>query len=89
MAHPAIGSINLLNHFLAYQILGGAEFLAPFSAEQLQAFSLLFMDTHRYGYLIAGAFFGVHLFLMGVLIYRSDIIPHLFGGLILALLLVT
>lgn len=83
IAHPAIGSLNLLNHFLAYQVLGDAQLMTTFSGEQLQSFSLLFMEAHRYGYLIAGAFFGVHMLLLGVLIYRSDIIPHLFGGLML------
>ena len=83
IAHPAIGSLNLLNHFLAYQVLGDAQMMTSFTSEQLQSFSLLFMDAHRYGYLIAGAFFGIHLLLLGIQIYRSHIIPHLLGGLLL------
>jgi hypothetical protein len=42
--------------------------------------SMLFMDAHRNGYLIAGAFFGIHCFLLGILIYRSNIFPKIFGG---------
>jgi hypothetical protein len=80
IAHPAIGSLNLLNHYLAWQVIGGAEFLAPFDPAQLESLSLLFMEAHRYGYLIAGGFFGLHCFLLGVSIYKSDAIPNLLGG---------
>ncbi len=83
IAHPAIGSLNLLNHYLAYKVLGGAEFLTVFDDAQLQALSMLFMDAHRYGYLIAGGFFGLHCLLLGILIYKSDTIPNIFGGFLL------
>jgi len=83
IAHPAIGSLNLLNHYLAYHILGDAEFLTVFDEAQRQSFSLLFMDAHRSGYLIAGGFFGLHCLLLGFSIYKSNTIPHLFGGLLI------
>lgn len=83
IAHPAIGSLNLLNHYLAYQVLGGADFLSVFDADQLQSLSLLFMEAHRYGYLIAGGFFGLHCLLLGLLIYKSNTIPNLFGGFLM------
>lgn len=83
LAHPAIASLNLLNHYMASHVLGDAGLLAAFDEAQLQTISLLFMDAHRYGYLLAGAFFGVHCFLLGVLIYRSNVIPKLFGGLMM------
>lgn len=83
IAHPAIGSLNLLNHYLAYSVLGGAEYLSVFEEAQLQAMSLLFVEAHRYGYLIAGGFFGVHCLLLGLLIYRSTTIPNMFGGFLL------
>ena len=67
LAHPAIGALNLLNHFMAFQVLGGGEFLNSFDPSQLESLSLLFMDSHRYGYLIAGGFFGFHCFLLGIL----------------------
>ncbi len=83
IAHPAIGSLNLLNHYLAYYILGDAEFLTVFDEAQRQSLSLLFMDAHRYGYLIAGGFFGLHCLLLGVLIYKSNTIPNIFGGFLM------
>lgn len=83
LAHPAIGALNLLNHYLALQVLSGTDFLGAFDVAQLESLSLLFMEAHRYGYLIAGAFFGVHLFLLGLLIFRSKMFPKIFGLLII------
>lgn len=79
LAHPAIGSLNLLNHYLALYVLGGSGLLASFEAGQLESLSLLFMHAHQYGYLIAGAFFGVHCFLLGILLYRSQVVPPFFA----------
>lgn len=82
IAHPAIGSLNLLNHYLAYKVLDGSEFLAVFSKVELFSISMLFMEAHQYGYLIAGGFFGLHCVLLGVSIYKSNTIPKIFGGLL-------
>lgn len=83
IAHPAIGSLNLLNHYMANLVLGGESFLSTFDQAQLESLSLLFMNAHQYGYLIAGGFFGVHLLLLSVLIYKSDTIPNIFGSFLL------
>ena len=81
LAHPAIASLNLLNHYLALNVLDGTVMVESFSIEQLQSLSLFFMDAHRVGYLIAGGMFGIHCALLGILIYRSKMIPKLFGVL--------
>lgn len=83
LAHPAIGSLNLLNHFMAYHILDGGEFLSTFNLAQLESMSLFFMDAHRYGYLIAGGFFGVHCALLGHQLVKSNLLPSLFGYLMM------
>lgn len=83
LAHPAIASINLLNHFAALQLLSGADYLTAFETNQLHALVLLFLDAHNYGYLIGGAFFGIHLFLLGYLLAKSDYFPAIFGVLLL------
>ena len=81
LAHPAIASINLLNHFIALSLLSGAGYLNVFEAGQLQAMVLLFLNMHNIGYLIAGAFFGIHCFILGYLLYKSDLFPGVLGVL--------
>jgi hypothetical protein len=79
LAHPAIGTLNLLNHYMALHVLGEAGFMQAFEPALLEALSLFFMDAHRYGYLLAGGFFGIHCLLLGVLLIRSGLIPRVFG----------
>lgn len=83
IAHPAIGSINLLNHYMAVEVLDSNVLVGSFSDGQLQEVSSLLMEAHHYGYLIAGAFFGIHCVLLGILIYKSNVFPKFFGGLLL------
>lgn len=82
LAHPAIASINLLNHFIALELLSGADYLAAFDTNQLHALVLLFLDMHAVGYLIGGAFFGLHLFFLGYLLFKSALFPNVLGILI-------
>lgn len=84
IAHPAIGSLNLLNHFAALRVLESDGFAASFNTSQLQEFSLFFMELHNMGYLIAGAFFGIHCLLLGYLLYQSDLFPNVLGILLAA-----
>jgi hypothetical protein len=83
LAHPAIASINLLNHFAALLLLSGAEYLTVFETDQLHALVLLFLNAHRYGYLIGGAFFGLHCFILGYLLFKSDLFPRVLGVLLI------
>jgi len=82
LAHPAIASINLLNHFAALLLLSGDNYLTAFQADQLHALSLFFLNMHHYGYLIAGAFFGLHLLVLGYLLFKSDLFPGILGVLL-------
>jgi hypothetical protein len=82
LAHPAIASVNLLNHFSALLLLGGADYLTAFNTDQLHALVLLFLTTHKYGYLIGGAFFGLHCLILGYLFFKSDLFPGILGILL-------
>jgi hypothetical protein len=84
VAHPAIASINLLNHFGVLVLLGGGGELAAFNRGELEALASLSLQLHRYGYLIAGAFFGVHCALLGHLLARSELFPRVLGVLMAA-----
>ncbi|MDC6407096.1 MULTISPECIES: DUF4386 domain-containing protein [Maribacter] len=83
IAHPAIGSLNLLNHYMALKVLKTEDQFNPFSTEQIQQISFSFLEAHQYGYLIAGSFFGIHCLLFAILIYKSNVFPKVFGGLFL------
>jgi hypothetical protein len=83
IAHPAIGSLNLLNHYMALKVLENDGLLISFNTTQVQDISAFFMEAHHYGYLIAGAFFGIHCLLLGILIYKTNVFPKVFGGLLL------
>lgn len=81
LAHPAIGSLNLLNHYMVLEVAGGGGFISAFTPEQQQAMVMLLLEAHKYGYLIAGAFFGLHCLLLGFLLYRSELFPRILGVL--------
>lgn len=82
LAHPAIASINLLNHFAALLLLSGADYLTAFETDQLHALVLLALNAHRYGYLIGGAFFGLHCLILGYLLFKSAYFPKILGILL-------
>lgn len=79
VAHPAIGSLNLLNHYLVLEVLQGAG--QGVFADAAQGVQFL-LTAHQYGYLLAGAFFGIHCLLLGILLYRSERFPRLLGILL-------
>ncbi|WP_100629365.1 DUF4386 domain-containing protein [Algoriphagus formosus] len=79
LAHPAIGTLNLLNHYLALHVLKSETLSLSFDPGQIKALSHFFMETHGYGYLIAGAFFGIHCILLGTQLVQSGIFPKLLG----------
>jgi len=82
VAHPAIGGLNLLNHYAALALLDGSGSLSAFEPAQREALALLALEAHGQGYLIAGAFFGVHLALLGWLLLRSELFPRALGMLV-------
>ena len=81
LAHPAIAAVNLLNHFGALLLADGRGYLSAFDAAQLEALAMLSLDLHGYGYLIGGAFFGVHCALLAYLLARSELFPTVLGVL--------
>jgi hypothetical protein len=82
VAHPAIASLNTLNLVVALELLTGAEYATALGPEQVNALALLLLVAHGYGYLVAGVFFGLHLLVLGYLLYRSELFPAVLGVLI-------
>ena len=75
--------VNALNEIAALTLLRGADFLSVLDQPQRQALALLFLDLHRYGYVI-GWIFGLWLFPFGMLVFRSGFLPRILGVLLIA-----
>ncbi len=78
-----IGMLNEVNHLAALRLLVGASYLTPFTASQLQGLALFFHDLHGFGLTIAQVFWGLWLFPMGYLIYKSGFLPRILGALMI------
>jgi hypothetical protein len=79
LAMTIIQGINLLNSFFALLLLSGAGYLTVFEPAQLNALVLLFLNAHQSVVLIWGLSFGLHLFVLGYLVYKSGYIPKIVG----------
>jgi hypothetical protein len=80
----AILGINLINLLIAVQFIHGARSLAMFNADQLHALSTVFLNAHGSGYDVSLVFFGIHLFIIGYLVFKSSSMPRILGILIVA-----
>jgi hypothetical protein len=78
-----IGMLNELNHIAILLLLSGATYLIPFTTSQLQALVLLFHDMHTGGLNIAQVFWGLWLFPMGYLVFKSGFLPRILGILLI------
>jgi hypothetical protein len=76
-----IKAISRLFYIAPLLVLGNSSDLTMFSAEQLQALSLLLLNINNQAAGIALAFFGVSTFLNGYLVFRSAFLPQILGVL--------
>ena len=79
IAHPAIAVMNLVPYIGGLLVLDGTVDMTAFTPDQTQALSMSFLQLHHYGYYLAGAMFGVHCILLGVLLVRSVDFPNVIG----------
>ncbi len=78
-----ITMLNELNQFAALLLLSGAEYLAEFKTDQLHAQVMIFFDLHEHGINIAQIFWGLWLFPMGYLVFKSGFLPGILGILLI------
>src|SRR5215211_9042052 len=79
LAMAIIQGINLLPYFTALLLLSGAGYLTVFEPDQSDALALLFLNAHQYGDYIWQVFFGLHLFVLGYLIFKSGYFRRILG----------
>jgi hypothetical protein len=78
-----IAMLNELNHFAVPLFLNDAAYLKVFTTVQLQALVPIFFDLHEHGILIASIFWGLWLFPMGYLVFKSGFISKIPGVLLI------
>jgi len=74
-----IAFLNELNSIAALVLVRGADFLSIFEKPQRDALAMLFLNLHRYGFVLAEIFWGLWLFPLGLLVYRSRFLPRFLG----------
>ena len=78
-----IAMLNKLNQLAALLLLSSGDYLTVFTTEQLQALALLFLRLHSRGSNIAFIFWGLWLFPLGYLVFKSGFLPRILGVLLM------
>ena len=74
-----IAFVNELNSIAALVLVRGADFLSIFEKPQRDALAMLFLNLHDYGFVVAEMFWGLWLFPLALLVYRSRFLPRFLG----------
>ena len=82
LVNGAIFAVALFNLFGMLQLAGGADYLNIFAHDELNAKVLLLRSSFDSTWLIGLVFFGIHLLLLGYLIFKSGYVPKLIGVLL-------
>jgi hypothetical protein len=79
LVSAAVCFLNVINDIAALLLFRGGEFLTVLDKSQRDALAMLFLRLYNYGQFIAEIFWGLWLFPLGLLIYRSRFIPRFLG----------
>jgi Domain of unknown function (DUF4386) len=71
--------MNELNAIAALILVRGADFLSVFDKPQREALAMLFLNLHDHGFNVAEIFWGLWLFPLALLVYRSRFLPRFLG----------
>jgi hypothetical protein len=74
-----IALVNELNSFAALVLVRGADFLSIFDKPQREALAMLFLNLRGRGFVVAEIFWGLWLFPLALLVYRSRFLPRFLG----------
>ncbi len=78
-----ITMLNMLNQLAALLLLSGADYLTVFEADQLRAQVMLYLDLYDTGLRISFIFWGLWLFPLGYLVFKSGFLPRILGILLI------
>jgi hypothetical protein len=82
LVFAAIALFGWLNLVTVFRLLNTPEYLTSFGSVQLHAQVNLLLNSFRYDWSMSLVIFGIHLVLLGYLIYRSGYIPRIIGILL-------
>jgi hypothetical protein len=71
--------LNELNSIGALLLVRGADFLSVFDKPQREALAMIFINLHSGGFSVAEIFWGLWLFPLALLVYRSRFLPRFLG----------
>lgn len=83
-AGVALQCFSLLNLYAPVVIERSPDIQRAFRPDQLAALDLTFFSLHKSGFMMAQILFGVWLFPLGLLVYKSQILPKWLGVLLIA-----
>lgn len=78
-----IAFLSEVNSIAALIMARGGDFLSVFDEPQRDALTRLFLNLRGSGFDVAGIFWGLWLFPLGMLVYRSGFIPRFLGVLLM------
>ncbi|HXB28319.1 MAG TPA: DUF4386 domain-containing protein [Puia sp.] len=84
LVYTVISLAALLNLLTVLRLVNSAEYLTIFDADQLHYQVMFSLHAFRDGWTFAYYFFGIHLILLGYLIFKSSYIPRIIGVLLIA-----
>jgi len=74
-----IAFLNEVNSFAALALVRGAGFLSIFDKPQRESLAMLFLNLHGRGFVVCEMFWGLWLFPLALLIYKSRFLPRFLG----------
>jgi hypothetical protein len=80
----AVWLFSSLCLFGSLLVLNGAETISAFQPDQLQALAVFFFGLYKTGVVIAQVPYGVWLFPLGYLVFKSGFLPKILGLLLIA-----
>jgi len=72
--------VSELSHLAALALARGTDFLSVFDKPQRDALAMLFLHIDGQGELVSQIFWGLWLFPLGLLVWRSGFLPRFLGG---------
>jgi hypothetical protein len=79
LVYTIIALVALNNLVTAFRLLDTPEYLTMFKEDQLYAQAMIYLRAFRNHWYFGIIFFGIHLILLGFLVFRASYIPRLLG----------